>query len=135
MSSSSFAFWVSATVGDGLRGVALGDAAGADHLHMLVHEAAGAGGIAYLDEPRKLAMRLQHMRRDGAIERRIAARPRDVLQRLELDREHAVMRGLGDGQVKRGAVLREGRHVVEEVRRLVVERLEPREIGGGGKLS
>src|SRR5687767_11392658 len=40
----------------------LGDAPGADHLDVVVHQAARAGGIAHLDEREQLAVHVEHRR-------------------------------------------------------------------------
>ena len=44
--------------------VVLGDAPRADHLHVVVHQAPGAGGIAHLDQRGELLVHVEHAPRD-----------------------------------------------------------------------
>src|SRR5262245_46847257 len=91
--SSSF---VSATilVGGGAILAMLGDAARADHLHVLLHQATGAGGIAHFDEGGELLVGVENAARHLWRQRRIARGPGYVLQRDELHHQHAVVRCL-----------------------------------------
>ena len=59
-----------------------------------------ARGIAHLDQGRELAMHGEHAARDLRRQRAVLRRPRHVLERDELRHQHAVVRGLGDRQMK-----------------------------------
>src|SRR5579871_3218508 len=78
----------------------LGDATGADHLDMVVHQRPRAARVAQLDQVGELAVHVENMaselRRGGDV----AARPRHVLERNELHDENAVVRGLGHREMK-----------------------------------
>ena len=72
---------------------------------MVVHELAGAGGVADFDEREQFPVHIENAARDLRRQRRIAPRPRDVLQRDKLHHQHPVMRGFGDREMELGAVL------------------------------
>src|SRR5262245_14827393 len=65
----------SAAVALGRSVVVLGDAPCADHLHVLVHHASGASGIAHLDQRSELLMDAENAPRHRGRKRRIAQRP------------------------------------------------------------
>ncbi len=67
---------------------------------MIVHQRARRGGVARRDRARKRAMDIENVARELARERAVARRPRDVLERDELEHQHAVMRRLGDRQME-----------------------------------
>src|ERR1700692_1211868 len=97
----SSGFWSSAI---GVRRVlllgVLGDTAGTDHLDVVVHQRARRSRLARGDEAPQVAMGPQHALRYVAAQRAVAPRPGDVLQRDELEDQHAVMRGGGDADVE-----------------------------------
>ena len=77
-------------------------------LHVLVHEPARAGGVAHLDQRGELPVNLENMARHLGGERRVLRRPGDVLERDELHHQHAIVRGLGDGEMKFAPAPRKG---------------------------
>src|SRR5262245_25171282 len=87
---------------------ALGDAPGADHLDVVVHQAPRRDRIAPLDRVGEVAVGGDDVARHLGRERAVLARPGDVLERDELHHQHAVVRGLGDREVKGEARAREG---------------------------
>ena len=80
--------------------VALGNAPGADHLHVVVHQRARTGGVAQLDEIGELGVDVEDVARELGCGGDVAARPRHVLERNELHDKHAIVRSLGDREVE-----------------------------------
>ena len=60
--------------------VALGNAPGADHLHVVVHQRTGAGGVAQLDEVGELGVNVENVARELRRGGDVAARPGHVLE-------------------------------------------------------
>jgi hypothetical protein len=80
---------------------------------VLVHQAAGAGAIAHLDQLDELPMDVEDAARDRRRQGRIACGPGHVLQREQLHGEHAVVRGLRHRQVEVAAGAGKLRSVAE----------------------
>src|SRR6516164_9853813 len=89
----------------------LRDAPRADHLDVLVHEAASARAIAHFDERGELPVNIENTSRHLGRQRRILRRPGDVLERNELNHEDAIVRSLGDSKMKFATQARERRDV------------------------
>jgi hypothetical protein len=104
----------------------------ADHLDVVVHHAACTGGVADFDQAEQFAVHVLNALHDLAVQRRIAPRPRHVLQRNELHHQHAVVRGLGDGEMKRRAQLGKSRRIAECSAGLVDERAQSGQVRFGG---
>src|SRR6185437_8048721 len=68
------------------------DAAGTDHFDVVVHQGAGARGVANLDQVNELGMNFENMLREFRCGSDVAAWPRNVLQRNQLHDQHAVVR-------------------------------------------
>ena len=79
---------------------ALGNAPGTDHLDVVVHQRARAGGVAQLDQVGELGVNFQDVPRELGCGGDVAARPGDVFERYELHDEHTVVRGLGDREME-----------------------------------
>ncbi len=119
--------------------VVLGNAPRTDHLHVLVHHASRAGGVAHLDQCGELLVDAENAPRHHRRERRIAQRPRYVLQRDELNHEHAIVRGFGDGEMELAPEPGEGGNIRDRPLGLGIERVQPgvirRGAMDGGKLG
>ena len=109
---------------------------GADHLDVVVHQLARAGGVADFDQ-RGSSLCTSSMRcATSGVSVGFSRRPRDVLQRDELHHQHAVVRGLGDRQVEVAA--RAGcrpRRRRSSPRPSASSCLQPRDVGVGGVLG
>ena len=79
---------------------AFGDAPGADHLDVVVHQRARGSRVAQFDQVGELAVDVEDVMRELGRGGDVAARPGDVLERNELHHQDAVMRGLGDGEME-----------------------------------
>src|SRR5690349_10127239 len=90
----------------------LGGAACADHAHMLIHEPPRRRAVAGGDDVRERAMRCEDACRHLGRERAVVARPGDVLERDELEHEHAIVRRLRERQVEIAAQAGEGVKIV-----------------------
>ena len=110
----------------------LGDAPGADHLHVVVHEPPRRGGVARLDQVDQLAVHVDDVARHRRRQRPVARRPRHVLQRDQLGHQHAVVRRLGDRQVEVAARAGERVEVVDLVLSVLEQRPQFRDVRGGG---
>ena len=102
---------------------------------MVVHQLARAGRVADLDQLQQLAVHVVDAARHLGVQRRIAARPRHVLQRDQLHHQHAVVRGLRHREVKLGAELREALGVVDRGVRVVDQLRASRDVRLGGVLG
>ena len=97
---------------------------------MLIHEASRTARVVPLDELEKLAVHLMHVPRDLRGQGAVLLRPRDVLKGNELNDEHAVVRALGNADVKIAAGPREGGAVAHVPLSLGKEPAEAHALGG-----
>ncbi len=107
----------------------------ADHLDVVVHQLAGAGGVVDLNERQQILVNVANALRHLGVHGRVAPRPRHVLQRDQLHHQHAVVRGLGDGEMERGAELGGARGVIQARFGLGDDLAEPRDVVVGGVLG
>ena len=89
---------------------ALGDAPCPDHLDVVVHQGARAARIAKLDQIGKLGVNFKDVPRQLGCRGDIAARPGHVFERHELHQDDAIVRGLGNGEMK---IARQAREFIE----------------------
>ena len=67
---------------------------------MVVHERTRAGGVAHFDQIGEFGMNFQDVPGQFGCRGNVAAWPGNMFERDQLHDQHAVVRGLGDGQME-----------------------------------
>src|SRR4029079_16932507 len=111
---------------------AFGNAAGADHLDVVVHQRSRGGRVAQLNQVGKSGVNFQDVLRQLGRGGGIAARPGYVLERDQLHHQHAIVGRLGDREVKVARQPGKDIKIVHRVFGFAQQAAQVGDVGGGG---
>ncbi len=114
---------------------AFGNAPGADHLDVVVHQRARGTRIAQFDQVGQPGVNVENVLRQLRRRGDVAARPGHVLKRYELHDQHAVVRRFGDREVEIARQAREDIEIAHDGFRISEQLAQFGDIVGGRVLG